>query len=210
VTRVGARGPVLGLRALNRATLERQMLLRRANLPVPEAVEALVGLQAQTTHSWYVGLWTRLEGLDPEAVGGMLEERRLVRVALMRSTIHLVTAEDCVALRPLVQPAIERGVRGQFGRRLEGLEREEVAAAARALVEEQPRAFSELARLLDERFPGRDAFAMGQAVRAWVPLVQVPPRGVWGKSGRALHTSVEAWLDPVPSSDASLEDLVLG
>jgi Winged helix DNA-binding domain len=209
VTRVGARGPVLGLRELNRATLERQMLLRRANLPVPEAVEALVGLQAQTTHSWYVGLWTRLEGLDPEAVGGMLEERRLVRVALMRSTIHLVTAEDCVALRPLVQPAIERGVRGQFGRRLEGLEREEVAAAARALVEEQPRAFSELARLLDERFPGRDAFAMGQAVRAWVPLVQVPPRGVWGKSGRALHTSVEAWLSRVPSSDASLEDLVL-
>lgn len=204
-----ASGPVLGLRALNRATLARQMLLRRAELSIPEAVEALVGLQAQTTHSWYVGLWTRLEGLRPEAVGALLEERRLVRVALMRSTIHLVTAEDCVALRPLAQPVIERGVRGQFGRRLEGLKREEVAAAARALVEEQPRTFSELARLLDERFPGRDAFAMGQAVRAWVPLVQVPPRGVWGKSGRAAHTSVEAWLGQAPSPDSSREDLVL-
>jgi hypothetical protein len=133
----------------------------------------------------------------------------LVRVALMRSTIHLVTAEDCLALRPVVQPVIERGVRGQFGRRLEGLNREEVAAAARALVEEQPRTLSTLARLLDERFPGRDAFALGQAIRAWVPLVQVPPRGVWDKSGRAAHTSVEAWLGRVPSLGFSLEDLIL-
>ena len=166
MTGSAACGEVLGRRALNRATLERQGLLRRWQVPVPEAVERLVGLQAQTPHSWYVGLWTRLEGLEPEAVGDLLETRRLVRVALMRSTIHLVTAEDCLALRPLVQPVIERGVRGQFGRRLEGLEREEVAAAARALLEEHPRTFSELARLLDERFPGRDAFAMGQAVRA--------------------------------------------
>lgn len=202
-------GSVLGRRVLNRATLARQMLLHRAELSVSEAVAALVGLQAQTTHSWYVGLWTRLEGLEPEVVGKQLEERRLVRLALMRSTIHLVTAEDCLALRPVVQPVIERSVRGQFGRRLEGLDREEVASAARALVEEQPRTFSELARLLAERFPGRDAFALGQAIRAWVPLVQVPPRGVWGKSGRAAHTSVEAWLGRVPSLGPSMEDLVL-
>lgn len=200
---------ILGRRALNRALLARQLLLRRSEMPVPTATEHLVGLQAQTPHSWYVGLWTRLEGVEPEAVGNLLEERQLVRVALMRSTIHLVTAEDCVGLRPLVQPVIERGVKGQFGRRLEGLEREEVAAAARALVEEKPRTFSELARLLDGRFPGRDAFAMGQAVRAWVPLVQVPPRGVWGKSGRAAHTSVEAWLGRGPSPYSSLEKLVL-
>jgi hypothetical protein len=84
-----------------------------------------------------------------------------------------------------------------------------VAAAARALVEEQPRTLSTLARLLDERFPGRDAFALGQAIRAWVPLVQVPPRGVWGKSGCAAHTSVEGWLGRVPSLGFSLEDLIL-
>ena len=103
---------VLGRRVLNRATLARQMLLQRAELSVSEAVAALVGLQAQTTHSWYVGLWTRLEGLEPEAVGKQLEERRLVRLALMRSTIHLVTAEDCLALRPMVQPVIERSLTG--------------------------------------------------------------------------------------------------
>ena len=202
-------GSVLSPRALNRATLERQLLLSRSDLSVTDAVEHLVGLQAQTPHSWYVGLWSRLEDLDPQAVGELLEERRLVRAALMRSTIHLVTAEDFLTLRPSLQPVIERGVRGQFGRRLEGLDRAEVAAAARALVDEQSLTFSELARLLDKQFPGRDAFALGQAVRAWVPLVQVPPRGVWGKSGRALHTSVEAWLGRALHADSSLENLVL-
>jgi hypothetical protein len=78
-------GSVLGRRVLNRATLARQMLLGRAEMPVSEAIAALVGLQAQTTHSWYVGLWTRLEGLEPEAVGKLLEERRLWRWCAWRS-----------------------------------------------------------------------------------------------------------------------------
>ncbi len=138
----GGTGDVLGLRALNRATLARQGLLRRWDIPVPEAVERLVGLQAQTPHSWYVGLWTRLEDFRPEQAADLLVDRWLVRIALMRSTIHLVTARDCLALRPLVQPVIERGVRGQFGRRLEGQSRQEVTAAARALVEERPLTFA--------------------------------------------------------------------
>ena len=61
----------LSLRAINRATLARQLLLERATLPVEAAVEHLVGLQAQTTHSWYVGLWTRLEGFDAPAAGAV-------------------------------------------------------------------------------------------------------------------------------------------
>ena len=209
MTAGAATGDVLTRRALNRATLARQGLLQRWQIPALEAIERLVGLQAQTPHSWYVGLWARLEGFRPEDAADLLTARAIVRMALMRSTIHLVTARDCLALRPLVQPVIERSVRGQFGRRLAGLDRDEVAAAARALVEERPLTFAELTGLLAERFPGRDAFAMGQAVRAWLPLVQVPPRGVWGVSGPIAHTSAEAWLGRPLDPDPSLAELVL-
>lgn len=202
-------GEALSRLAPNRATLARQGLLERWRMPVEQAVERLVGLQAQTPHSWYVGLGARLDGVRPAEIAALLAERRLVRIALMRSTIHLVTARDCLALRPLTQPVIERSVRGQFGRRLEGLERADVEVAARALVEERSLTFAELNRRLAERFPGRDPFALSQAVRAWVPLVQVPPRGLWGRSGPIAHTSAEAWLGRRLDAAPSVEDVVL-
>jgi len=203
---------VLSRRALNRATLARQLLLRRHEMPLLDAVGHLVGLQAQTPQSWYHGLWSRLTGFQPERLAELLTDRTVARIALMRSTIHLVTAADCLAIRPLVQPVIERSMSGNFGRNLVGLDRDEVAAAGRKLVDEEPRTFSELGRLLAERWPGRDQASLAQAVRAWVPLVQVPPRGVWGKSGRALHTSAEAWLGGTEATEAppmTVDELVV-
>lgn len=200
---------VLSRRALNRAMLERQLLLRRWQMTPLEAIEQLVGLQAQTPHTWYLGLWTRLEGFEPEGVAELLKNREVVRIALMRSTIHLVSADDCLALRPLVQPVIERSTNGNFGRYLAGLDQGELVAAGRELVEEQPRTFSELGRLLAEQWPDRDPAALAQAIRALVPLVQVPPRGVWGASGKAAHTSVEAWLGRSVAVNPSVAALVL-
>jgi len=101
----GGRLPrTLSRRALNRATLDRQLLLRRAELSALRATEHLVGLQAQTPHTWYVGLWSRIAGCDTMAVAELLTSRAAVRIALMRSTIHFVSAADALALRPLVQP----------------------------------------------------------------------------------------------------------
>ncbi|MDP9364385.1 MAG: winged helix DNA-binding domain-containing protein [Chloroflexota bacterium] len=205
----GGTGVLLRRPALNRATLARQGLLERWRMPVVEAVERLVGVQAQTPHSWYVGLGSRVKDVRPAEIGALLTERRLVRIALMRSTIHLVTARDCLALRPLVQPVIERGLAGNFGRRLAGLDRDELATAGRTLVEERPRTPSELGRLLAERWPDRDPEALAQAIRAWVPLVQVPPRGVWGRGGPIAHTSAEVWVGRPAETEASLDDLVL-
>ncbi len=102
---------MLGPRALNRALLERQMLLRRSELSAFTAIEHLVGMQAQSPLAPYVGLWTRLEGFRPDELVRLLNEREVVRIALMRNTVHLVTARDCLMLRPLTQVIFDRDLR---------------------------------------------------------------------------------------------------
>jgi hypothetical protein len=201
---------VLGPRELNRATLERQMLLRRRKLSAVEAIERLVGMQAQAPAPPYVGLWTRLEDFHPDELARLILERRAVRIALMRNTVHLVTVSDCLALRPLMQPVFDRTLYATRANRanLDGVDIEALVAAGRALLEERPRTAKELGELLQEQWPGRDPASLARAIRHLLPLVQVPPRGVWGKSGPAAHTTAEAWLgrplDPAPSLEETI------
>src|ERR671939_1118829 len=201
---------VLTLRELNRATLERQMLLRRWKLSAAEAIEYLVGMQAQAPNPPYVGLWTRLAGFHPNELARLITDRRAVRIALMRNTVHLVSARDCLKLRPLVQPVLDRGVYANRTHRagIEGVDIQALVAAGRALLEEWPRTAKELGELLQERWPDRDPTSLARAIRHLVPLVQIPPRGIWGKSGQAAHTTAEAWLgrplDPAPSLEETI------
>jgi hypothetical protein len=200
--------PVLSLRELNRATLGRQLLLRRQKLPTLQAIEHLVGMQAQAPTPPYVGLWTRLEGFQPEELACLITDRRAVRVALMRNTVHLVSARDCLALRPLVQPVIDRGLHGRRAG-VDGVDLEALSAAGRILLEEKPCTARELGELLREPWPERDPSSLARAIRHLLPLVQIPPRGVWGKSGPAAHTTVEAWLGRPLDSHPSQEKMVL-
>lgn len=201
---------VMEVRALNRALLARQMLLSKVRLPAIDVIERLVGMQSQTPNAPYFGLWTRIEGFRQDELSELILNKVAVRIALMRSTIHLVSARDCLELRPLVQTVLDRGFNGSHRKRLPGVDVDELAAAGRALVEDQPLTFSELGKRLSEaRWPEHEPDALAAAIRTSVPLVQVPPRGLWGKSGQAEHTSVEAWLGQPLAAQPDAERIVL-
>ena len=205
----------LSPQALNRALLARQRLLARTPLPaagdraahVLRMVEQLAGLQAQAPFPPYYGLWSRLDGFRPDDLAHLITGRRVVRIALMRGTIHLVSARDCLMFRPVLQPVLEQGLRPLLGRQLKGVDTRALAVAGRALVEEKPRTFSELGELLSASWPGHPAAWLAQGVRALVPLIQVPPRAVWGQAGQPLHTSAESWLGLPLHAEPSLDDL---
>jgi DNA glycosylase AlkZ-like len=200
---------VLGQPALNRALLERQLLLRRVDMPVSAALEDLVGLQAQAPMPPYYALWSRLDGFDLHELGRMLTDREAVRLTLMRGTVHLVTVRDALALRPLIQHVIERVHKGSFGRRMDGVDPTRLAAAADELLAEEPLTARELGRRLVSQGIGEDVEAVGNAARMYVPLVQVPPRGVWGAGGQAKYARLEPWTGRKLEVEPSLEDLIL-
>ena len=203
---------VLGRRALNRALLERQMLLRRQKLSAFDAIERLVGMQAQVPQAPYIGLWTRLEDFRPDELSGLISDRRAVRSSLMRATIHLVTDRDYLTLRPAVQPVLDRDVyrNATYGKEhLAGLDVDAVLRAGKALLEERSRTAAELRRSLGPRWPGRDAAALAYAVRGLLPLVHVPPRGLWGESGPVALTTAESWLGQSVASVRGPDETIL-
>jgi hypothetical protein len=208
---------MLSTRALNRALLERQMLLGRAKISARDAIERVVGMQAQVPTDPYVALWSRLDGFRTDELAKLIAERRALRMGLLRATVHLVTARDALAMWPIVKPVFERvflSARGDVGvptfvSRLAGVDMKALLRAGRKLVDESPRTAAELRPLLKKRWPDHDADALAAAVHFLLPLVQVPPRGLWGASGQARHTSLEAWLGKEPAGDATPDELIV-
>ncbi|MEU1116290.1 MULTISPECIES: winged helix DNA-binding domain-containing protein [unclassified Streptomyces] len=193
-TAARAAAPLLGVRALNRATLDRQLLLRRSGeLSVEDAVAHLVGLQAQNVKPPYYALAARLAGFDPVELSALLESRRLVRIVTLRSTIHLHTADDARTLRPLVQEARQREL-SVFRGGLAGVDLAVLARVAREAVEAEPRTMKQLRELLHVRWPDADPQSLAVAARCTLPLVQVTPRGLWRRSGQVALTTLERWL----------------
>ena len=134
----------------------------------------------------------------------------------MRNTVHLVDAADFVRFRPLYQPLMDRALAGNFGRTLVGVDPAELAAAAAALLGQTALTRAELGAHLAARWPDHDPASLAYAASHLLPLVQVPPRGIWGEPNhRAAFFLASAWLDgrdpsvsPDPASTI-LDQLVL-
>ncbi len=218
VARMQAPAPVLGRRALNRALLARQHLLARHEASVLDEVTHLVGLQAQAPWSPYTALWSRLAPFSPTELGDLLVGREVARVAAMRSTVHLLTADDALLLPVLTAAVGERGVRGKgpFSDTLHALDLAELAAAGREILEAEPMTPARLGERLRERWPQGAPEALAHGVRYLLALVQTPPRAVWGRSGATVWTTTRAWLGREPEDlddpethDAALRQVVL-
>jgi hypothetical protein len=187
------------------------MLLRRVELPAIEVVERLVGMQAQVPADPYTALWSRIEGFRPDELSELIAGRGAVRaVGLMRTTIHLVSARDALTIRPLMQPVLERAWRySPFSRSLAGADVNEIIAAGLELLAERPYVATELGKRLQERWPDADANSMGYAIRFLVPVLQPPPRGLWGKGGLPYVETIERWLGRPLDPNPSIDDIVL-
>jgi hypothetical protein len=200
---------VLTTRQLNRATLHRQLLLERTGMSALAAVEQLVGLQAQVPNVPYLALWSRLTDYRPDDLADHLRNRTVVRAALMRSTIHLVTAADAIGLQPLMRPVMVRTFSGtSWGQQVRS-DVDAIVAAGRALLEERPLSRAQLGTQLKEHWPEHDPAALSAAVTYLLPLVQVTPRGVWGESGRAMWSLTEDWLGGTHDTRMTPDDMVL-
>jgi hypothetical protein len=185
---------VLSQRSLNRATLARQHLLERTPARAIDAIEHLGGMQAQAPLAPYVGLWTRLSDFAPDELSALTDQRQVVRLSLMRNTVHLVSARDCLDWRALFYPLHAAEFSAHFRHRTGGVDRDALLRLAKRLLEEQPRTRGELGQLLAEHWPEADPGALAYAVTHHIALCQVPPRGIWGKNGPAVWAPVETWL----------------
>jgi Winged helix DNA-binding domain len=188
---------VLTERELNRALLARQLLLERASVSIPRAVERMGGLQAQYAPSMYIGLWSRVEGFERDALTRALERRSVVQGTLMRGTIHLVSRRDYWPMELAVRDA-----RRAWWMRTHrtGPSEREIAAGARTLrarLREGPMSRKEIEDVL--------GVARAQAVNMWLDLVRAPPSGTWERRRADLFAAAEEWLG---APDVALDDAV--
>lgn len=187
---------------LNRTLLRRQHLLERVDATPQEMARHLVGLQAQEALPPYLSLHARLTSLDPYAVTRALEEPTLVRLLTMRGTIHLLTPEDAVTLRPWTQPALDKVLRNHAA-----ADPERVRRAVADAIAHGPVGHKELSAAVGDALPQLPPADRAVIARGLVPLVQLPPRGAWKLGGGLVYEDVARWVGR-PLAEPDVADVV--
>ena len=194
-----ASGRVLTRRELNRALLERQLLLERKPLAPVKAVERLAGLQSQSTTSPYLSLWTRLEGFERDQLVRALEARRLVKAIVQRGTLHIVTPADFWAFTTARREL--GGIRWppSYEARLPTGRLKKLAAAVAAELEGAELTFKQVRALLEPyEQPGLSSTFVWRRIQGHAYIVHVPPSGIWGYGGQGVYTAAEGVVDGRP------------
>ncbi|MFI7704914.1 winged helix DNA-binding domain-containing protein [Nonomuraea sp. NPDC049480] len=191
---------MLTLRDLNRATLARQHLLERHKGDVADVVHRLAGLQAQEPRPPYLGVWSRLAAFERDHLHAALHAGTIVRATMWRATLHLVTAADFAAFRPLLAPMLAAAAR-----RFPGIDFDAVTAAADRLLAGGPLTFNELRPRLQQEFPDAYDRALGYAVRMLTPLVMEPAEDRWSFPRDPAFGLPSIDLDPAPRPEPLVE-----
>jgi hypothetical protein len=179
---------ILTLRELNRATLSRQLLLNRADLTIPAALERLIGLQAQALPAPFIGLWTRLPDFKREDLARLIEDRTVVKATTMRTTLHMLTAADYLRFRTTFHPMLKRASDGATRlTKTASFDVDQVLAAAAEFITEQHRTFAEIEKMLIALLPDTHPQATKSAYQRRLELSRqstVHARGVVARSVR--------------------------
>ena len=203
-------GTVLSLRQLNRALLARQHLLDRSPVSASEMIQHLVGMQSQAPNDPFVGLWTRLRDFEPDMLSTLMLERATVRGSLQRGTIHLVTADDYLTLRPVMQRIHEHWLTTTaMGKQVDPEHLPAILAAAHEILSVSPLTTKELGQRLSGIHPGTPARGLAAAARFCLPLVQTTPRGTWGGSQQPTWALAEQWIGQTIAEDTMPDTMVL-
>jgi hypothetical protein len=202
---------VLSTRALTRTLWLRQQLVpgQRSVTGVVPMVGHLLGLQAQDNLPPYLSLAARVEGFAPADLSDRLEDRSLVRFFSMRGTVHVLTADDALQLRGWVQPALDRvSASNQTSRPASHLTADQLDAVVRPLLGDDALPHTRIGEALAAAHPDVPEVALRHVSRERLPLLQVPPRGLWKRSGGVVYAYADRYLGR-PFVDVDVEDLVL-
>lgn len=202
---------MISWRQWNRTVLERQHLLARVDEDAIDVIDRVVGLQSQDPQAAHLGLACRIAFGDPYDLDDLLLEREVVRTTLLRGTVHVMDAEDARWMRALLQPFIAAQTRTNHHAKLRGADPADVVAAGRDALAGRSLAVGALGAALAERWPDEDRSHLTNTVRGELMLVQVPPRGLWRRSGQATYRLFDEWVgerEPAVEGDEAKADLV--
>lgn len=201
---------MLTARQLNRATLGRQLLLRREQLDVVDGVHRVVALQAQEPASPYVALWNRLVDFGPRDLDRAFADGSIVKATLMRTTLHAVGAADYPAFHQAMQPSLRASCLGDPRFTRAGLSVSEAEALIPHLVEfgASPRSNADIEAWLDDRLGELPKSSVWWALRRFAPFVHAPTSPTWSFGPRPSYVAARQGSRPADDA-AAVQHLVV-